>query len=217
MNTIFKSAGLAISGRHYGALALQKEEVGGWLCTSLAHSMELLDVATGLSPSSPGEITWFGQDISGMDDAEILRFLRRITVLTRDGGLIENLNIAENILLPYLHRHRGDEAGGMSALGTLMKDSPAGRHLGRAALGRLPHQIGFGDRALAGVLRAHLLQPEVIVACDVMFSLDRSARIRLDESLAGLRSACPGAAWLFIQTGSVLPARMEGRMIGEAP
>lgn len=217
MKAIFQSAGLKISGRHHGALSLQGGEIGGWLCASLAHDMEVLDVATGLSPSSPGEITWFGQDFSGADDAKILRLLRRITVLTRDGGLIENLNIAENILLPWLHRRLGSEAAGMSALSALMEDSPAGRHLGRAALCKLPHQIGFGDRALAGVLRAHLLQPEAIVACDVIFSLDHNARNRLDESLAGLRSACPGAAWLFIQSGSVLPARMEGRMIGETP
>lgn len=196
---------------------MQGGEIGGWLCTSLAHCMELLDVSTGLLPSSPGEITWFGRNFSGMEDAKILRLLRRITVLTRDGGLMENLNIAENILLPWLHRRLGSEAAGMSALNDLMENSPAGRHLGREALYKLPHQIGFGDRALAGVLRAHLLQPEAIIACDVMFSLERNARSNLEESLASLRSACPGAAWLFIQSGSVLPARMEGRMIGETP
>lgn len=217
MNAIFQSAGLTVAGRRYAPLSLHDGEVGGWQCSSFAESQELLDAVTGMSPALPGEIAWFGHDLAVADDVQILRLLRRITVLTRDGGLMENLNITENILLPYLHRRRGSETEAMSSLHTLMEGSPAGRHLGKSALYKLPHELPFGKRVLAGVLRAHLLLPEAVVACDVMFSLDPVAREHLEESLAGLRSACPGAAWLFIQSGSVLPAGMEGRMVGGIP
>lgn len=214
MNNVFESSGLTVMGHHYPALSLRTGQAAGWHCANHSHSIALLDMATGLKPAPSGGVVWFGYDLAGASAPEILRTMRRTTTLTWDGSLIQNLNIAENILLPHVHRHGGREAGGLRALAEAMEKSPPGRHLGPAALRKLPHELDAEDLPLVAVLRASLLQPEAIIACDIMRSLDHDAGERLHESIAWLRTVCPDAGWLVLQTGSILPRGLEGHIIG---
>ena len=213
MNALFESSGLAVAGNRYPALSLHPGEIAGWQSAHHADSTALFDMVTGLTPLPAGGVVWFGRDLSQAGPAGILACMRRIAPLTWDGGLLENLNIAENILLPYLHRRRGTVDEGNAALQALLDNSPAGARLGKIGPGAMPHELKDDDRPLVAVLRAALLRPEAIIACEVMHSLDHAARQRLDESLAWLRTACPGAGWLILQTGSALPGRIEGRII----
>lgn len=217
MTPVFQSSGLRVGNRNYPGLALAPGEVGGWRGAGRADCAAIFDMVTGLAPVPPGGAVWFGRDLAGEKPGRILAAMRRIAPLTHDGGLIGNLTISENILLPFLQRGIGRERDGLASLAQLAGSSPPGVFLGRDNLRKLPHQIDHDDLPLAAVLRAALLRPEAVAVCDIERSLGTGARERLAESLAWLRELMPDAAWVFVQSESALPGGIEGNIVGPQP
>lgn len=213
MNTLFQSAGLTAGDTLYPPLSLSVGETIGWQGATHADCTALFDMSTGLAPIPVGGAVWFGRDLAKIGDAEILACLRRTAVLSWDGGLLENLSVTENILLPYLHRNLGTVEDGCRALKALRTNSTPGMYLGESRLHRTPHELSSGERPLTAILRAALLQPEVIIVCEIMYSLDPAARHRLDQSLSWLRDTFPNAGWLVLQTGTALPESLKGPIL----
>ncbi len=217
MTPVFQSSGLCVGTRNYPGLALAPGEAGGWQGAGRADCAAIFDMATGLAPVPPGSAVWFGHDLAAEPPGGILATMRRIAPLTHDGGLIANLTISENILLPFLQRGIGRERDGLDALAQLAGSSPPGVFLGTGNLPKLPHQIDHDDLPLAAVLRAALLRPAAVVVHDIARSLGSGARERLAESLAWLHELVPDAAWVFVQSESALPGGIEGNILGPQP
>ena len=217
MKTIFQSSGLRAGARNYPAITLAAGEVGGWQGAGRADCAAILDMVTGLSPAPRGGAVWFGRDLAGETHAGVLQTMRRIAHITSDGGLIGNLRVYENILLPYTQRRLGEERDGLAVLEQLMEESPAGKFLGRDNLRKLPHELDRADLPLVAVLRAALVRPAAVVACDIMRPLEQDARERLAGSLVRLRAALPDAAWLFVQSETALPHGMDGNILPPLP
>ena len=174
-----------------------------WRLPSHAGCLSAFDAVTGIARPPAGAARWFGRDLSALSPRQAMGVLRRMAPLAPDGGLLDNVRMAENILLPCEARGRG--AAGPGELGEALARAPWDVWFPEAHLWVLPYQASAVERALAGVLRAWLARPEAVVACDPGYHLEHGERAVLADALAWLRAEQPGCAWLFIQTESALP------------
>lgn len=177
--------------------------------------MAALDAVTGISRSPAGAVRWFGRDVSVLSPEQVLAILQRMAPLVPGGGLVGNIRMIENILLPC--EARGCSQTGTSALLEVLVKAPWSGWFAEEKLWVLPYQTGGLERALAGVLRAWLVQPEAIVVCDAAHLIERGEREVLETALCWLRAEQPGCAWLFIQTESALPAGFGRNNLEEKP
>lgn len=210
MNPVFQSSGILLDGAEYRPIEIAAGETGGWQAETHDDCRHLLDMVTGLAAAHRGAVVWFGRDVATLTQDETLSVLQRIIPLTPDGGLISNVNIAENILLPCVCRapHRGEKA--RERLGILLESDPWSSWFPAERLHELPHQLNPLARALAAILRAWIVSPEAAIVCDMRHALEAKAADTMSRALAWLRTEMPAAAWLVIQTESSLPGSVTG-------
>lgn len=135
--------------------------------------------------------------------------------LVPEGGLVGNIRMIENILLPCEARRSGER--GTSVLRKTLAEAPWSGWFAEEKLWVLPYQAGGLERALAGVLRAWLVSPEAIVVCDAGHLLEHGEREVFEAALCWLRAGQPDSAWLFIQTESALPAGFRRNTLQAKP
>ena len=210
MKTIFRSEGLVVRERRIPDIALEPQACGGWRVNDSDFAMEVLDGITGLQPVQSGGARWFGQEISSLPESEILRLLARTMTLTPDGPLIANLNIRDNVLLPALHRRTDSEPDLLRNLDEILTgpDLPWPAATNFPFL--LPHHLGLLQRWLAGLLRAALAAPEIVMCCHYPGDLSMREQVELIRGFQWLRARLPDSAWLFMTCAPGLPEGFSG-------
>ncbi|MEI6072518.1 MAG: hypothetical protein WCS31_12050 [Verrucomicrobiae bacterium] len=217
MKTAFRSIGLVVGDARIPDITLEPGACGGWHVRDADFALEVLDGITGLQPVQGGESSWFGQELSGLPESGILRLLSRTMTLTADGPLIANLNVRDNVLLPALHRRTDSEAGLLDKLELLLTgpDLPWPAPANFPLL--LPHHLEALQRWLAGLLRAALAVPEIVLCCHYPGDLSMREQAELIRGFHWLRGRLPGAAWLFLSCEPVLPGGFSGSLAEVSP
>jgi osmoprotectant transport system ATP-binding protein len=138
----------------------------------------LLRVILGLLHADRGSVSIGGQLLA---DATKLALRRRIGYVVQDGGLFPHLSAERNvtILARYL---RWDDARLRERVDRLAE--LAG--LDREALQRWPAQLSGGQRQRVGVMRALMLDPDVLLLDEPLGALDSLTRGRLQRELLSL-------------------------------
>jgi phospholipid/cholesterol/gamma-HCH transport system ATP-binding protein len=156
-------------------------------------STVLIRLLIGLDKPQSGAIFLFGTDISTLSGRELINYRRRIGVSFKTGGLVSNLKVWENLLLPLsYHQNPGEEELRQRGLNILDRIGFTGQ------LMALPGHLSASRRKLVGVARAMIMTPEVIIYEAPLSGLN------LDEKAAFFRIArefhreLPGRASLFV-------------------
>ena len=213
MNPTFQSSGVLLEGTEYRPIEVNNGEIAGWQMEAHDECRNLLDMLCGLADAPRGAVVWFGRDLATLTQDETLAVLQRIMPLTPDGGLISNVSMAENILLPHIYRNPrlGEQA--RERLGNLLESEPWKSWFPAERLHELPHKLNPLARALAAILRAWIANPEAVIVCDMHHALEARAADTVSRALAWLRSEMPDAAWIVVQTESSLPVSADGNIM----
>jgi len=154
-----------------------------------------------------GEV-WVDQDnVVGMEERNLSRVRRKLGYLFQDAALFDSLTLYENLALP-LHRLTKKSKDEI--------DQVTRRVLTDVGLGadgaKYPSAISGGMKKRAGLARALVLEPKILLADEPSSGLDRITASEIDELL--MRCKTERGTALIIVTHDVHGARKVADQVG---
>jgi ABC-type transporter Mla maintaining outer membrane lipid asymmetry ATPase subunit MlaF len=140
---------------------------------------EIVALLTGLAPPRSGQVWVLGEDLYGLDPERRIAVFSRVGVVPEDGGLIGNLKVWENVLLPSMYHHGRTVTDVEPYVVALFQELYPTQHDLGSMMGKLPDQLTVLERRLVAVARAFLLEPELVIYDFLLAGLDRDAVARL--------------------------------------
>ncbi len=138
----------------------------------------LLSLIAGLAPPSAGTVEVLGTALTGAMPATVRH---RMGYVIQEGGLFPHLTARENFAL--LARDLGWDPARIDArvdeLGALVS-------LGREQLDRFPGRLSGGQRQRVALMRALMLEPELVLLDEPLGALDPVTRYQLQEDLRAI-------------------------------
>lgn len=168
------------------SLVLARGDVLGLVGESGSGKTTLCRVIVGLQTATAGSVQFDGQAPDLSRRPVELAFRRRVQMLLQDAGasLSPRMRIRDLVEEP-LRIHGLAREEGQERLERLMQrlGLPAG------SLSKYPHQISGGQARRVAILRALMLQPDIIVADEPTAGLDVSVQGELLNLMLDLRAA----------------------------
>jgi phospholipid/cholesterol/gamma-HCH transport system ATP-binding protein len=160
----------------------------------------LLELMVGLRRPRGGRVLLMGEDIYSLPGRELFTIMRETGIVWRDGGLLSNLKVWENILLPARY-HRGARPEDVEpAVRDILERLGAGGGDLEGFMASLPALIPEGERPLAGFARAVLMEPGLMIYDAVFESLDPEASERFAALAREFHRQLPARTSVYVGT-----------------
>jgi lipoprotein-releasing system ATP-binding protein len=142
----------------------------------------LLHIAGTLDAPTSGTVTLRGEDPFALDEPRLAHFRNRnIGFVFQEHHLLPQLSVLENVLVPALAEGSPDRATIERARELLARVGLAEREQHR------PAELSGGERQRAGVARALLLRPALVLADEPPGTLDRKSAANVGSLLVELQ------------------------------
>ncbi len=162
-----------------------------------------LKLTIALLKPDAGSIRIEQEDITNFNEEELSRVRRKIGFLFQDAALFDSLTVYENLALPLarLTKKSKDEI-------EFLADKVL-RQVGLAADKKtMPSELSGGMRKRAGLARALVLEPKILLADEPSSGLDRITASEIDDLL--LQQKTERQTTLIVVTHDVRGARRVG-------
>ncbi len=172
-------------------LKLREGELLGLFGGSGSGKSVILRSIIGLEKPDQGQILFKGQDITRLTEEELIPIRKQIAYVFQNGALFDSLSVAENLAYPLLEHTNLSDAeirGKVDAMLELidMKGSNA----------LLPGELSGGMQKRAGLARAIILEPEIILFDEPTAGLDPVNTKRLLANVRKLKER--GMTGIFV-------------------
>lgn len=122
----------------------------------------LLKAAVGLVKPDSGRIYLFGEEVTGMDERDLIALRSRVGILFQEGGLFDSLTIEENVEYPLMNaKVRAARDDGRS-VGDKVRDALRFVEL-EQTLDKYPSELSGGMRRRVGIARAVVSEPPLVL------------------------------------------------------
>jgi osmoprotectant transport system ATP-binding protein len=202
---------IGVSKRHGETTALEPTDLSvargeaiALIGTSGSGKSTILRLMIGLIRPSSGRVMFDGVELA---ETALAAARHRMGYVIQDGGLFPHLTARDNALLLGRHLRRPERELGerLDRLSDLAR-------FPRAALSRYPLELSGGQRQRVGLMRALMLEPEVLLLDEPLASLDPIVRASLQDDLARIFSEV-GAAVVLVTHDVTEAARLARRIV----
>jgi len=153
------------------------------LGTSGSGKSSLVQLVIGLLKPDSGRVLTLGEDIA---TSNLRKIRKRIGYAVQDVSLFPHMKTGQNIVLPAILDNRRDEET-RARLAELMEIM----RLPHDILDRYPHELSGGQQQRAGLCRAMLLRPELLLLDEPFSGLDTMTRRTIHREFLTLRKIEP--------------------------
>lgn len=166
----------------------------------------LLRVLSGLAYPTAGRVKLFGTDLVEALNDDLLDLHARAGFVFQDSALISNLTLFDNLALPHRYRGEKTEAEIRAMIDTALVDADL-----EDDRNNRPAALSMGERKIAAILRALLMEPDLLFLDEPLASLDVE-RVKFAESL--FRKAVDrGVTLVVVAHESDFVGRMAKRIV----
>jgi osmoprotectant transport system ATP-binding protein len=138
----------------------------------------LLRLIVGLVRPDSGTVTFRGEPMSAQ---KILLARQRMGYVIQEGGLFPHMRVRDNVILMarYLRRDTGWIEARLEELTDLV-------HLSMHLMDRYPSELSGGQRQRVSLMRALMLDPELLLLDEPLGALDPMIRYQLQQELRAI-------------------------------
>lgn len=179
-------ASFSVSGNRIGSIVTETE----------FDKNLILRVLTGLAKVDSGKVLVFDEDITAVSDVKLNEIRKRTGIALNNGGLISNLKLWENIVLPVAYHASIPEKAMEEKMLTILEK------VGYDAddLNLLPSLLQPYKRRLAGIVRAMLMEPDLIIYDSIFDGLKSNIKIKAQDAVVEFHKAKEGRVSLFLDS-----------------
>ena len=169
---------------------------------------ELFRILSGLRRPPSGEVVAFDQNLYALRERDRLLCFQRIGVVPEEGGLISNLKAWENLVLPvWYHRGLALSAVEPEVLKIFARLEESEKSLGKW-LGSLPDRLMLQQKRSIALVRAMLMQPDMMIYDFTFTRLEREVSQRLMALTQEFHTEKPGRISVYLCPDDALSGRL---------
>ena len=164
----------------------------------------------GLTRPTSGTVTVLGEDVGGACEKQLIPLRKRIAVVFPTGGLVSNLKVWENLVLPLeYHSALTPQEIEDRGMGALARVGYGG------GLMELPGHLSLYQKRQIGLARAMLVAPALVVYHALLDGLSTSERSAMIAAVLRFQNESPGRTSLFMTTNqeSIKEIPLDGSTI----
>jgi phospholipid/cholesterol/gamma-HCH transport system ATP-binding protein len=143
-----------------------------------------LKLMIGLLQADGGKVLVAGEDMSALDENGLMKVRRKMGYLFQSAALFDSFTVSENLALPL---HRLDRNKSKEEIKRVVEET-----LGEVGLAKdgqkLPNALSGGMQKRAGLARALVLQPEILLVDEPASGLDRITASEIDDLLIKVKT-----------------------------
>lgn len=144
----------------------------------------LMKIMAGIVPADSGKVFFDGKPFASMSDKELQDKRVRQGFVFQDAALWQNLSVYQNLALPVEYHHPRRESNHIRAhIESLCRKMDF-----REDLNQRPTMLSAGERKIASILRALVLDPENVLMDEPSAGLDAASSARLLDVLKELKA-----------------------------
>jgi phospholipid/cholesterol/gamma-HCH transport system ATP-binding protein len=143
-----------------------------------------LKLMIGLLKADAGKVLVTGEDMSALEEAGLAKVRRKMGYLFQSAALFDSFTLNENLALPL---HRLDRTKSPEEIKRAVEET-----LGEVGLekdgNKMPSALSGGMQKRAGLARALVLQPEILLVDEPNSGLDRITAAEIDDLLMKVKT-----------------------------
>ncbi|RYZ68130.1 MAG: ATP-binding cassette domain-containing protein [Proteobacteria bacterium] len=186
---------------HQGvSLTLTRGELVGLFGGSGTGKSVLIRSIIGLEKPDAGEIWFEGKDLTKLSERKMIPIRRKIGFVFQNGALFDSMTVEDNLAYPLREHTKLSESEIMQKVEQMLEliDMKGSNQL-------LPNELSGGMQKRAGLARATILEPEIILFDEPTAGLDPVNTKRLVDNVKKLKEK--GITGIFVTHD--IPAAFE--------